>query len=177
MSIITALLNIYKSCYIKSLKKQGVKIGNSLFLGQGVYIDGTYGYLIKIGDDVSITRNCCILAHDSSSKLVMRNCKFGKVEIGNKVFVGANSTILPGVTIGDEVIIGSDSVVTKDIPARTVYAGNPAKMICTLDEYKEKRQHAMLKYPVISENFKNNPGILKKMSGKIAFHSGQEQIE
>jgi maltose O-acetyltransferase len=176
VSIITRLLNIYKSYYLSSLKKHGVQIGKNLFLGQGVYIDGTYGYLIKIGDNVAMGRYCCVLAHDSSSTLAMGSSKFGKVEIGNNVVIGANSIILPGVSIGDDVIIGGGSIVTKDIPGRTVYGGNPAKMICTLDEYIEKRKQAMQKFPVITDNFKNNPEVLKKMSGKIAFNSKSDQI-
>lgn len=63
---------------------------------------------------------------------------FAPVVIGNNVFIGMNSIILPGVTIGDNVIIGAGSVVAKDIPANSVCAGVPARVIKTMDEYAQK---------------------------------------
>lgn len=63
--------------------------------------------------------------------------------IGNEVFVGAGSIILPGVHIGNRVIIGAGSVVTKDIPDNSVAAGNPAKVICPIDEYLEREKGKM----------------------------------
>ena len=55
--------------------------------------------------------------------------RYGKIIIGNNCFIGARSTILPGVTIGDNTIIGAGSVVTKDIPSNVVAVGNPCKII------------------------------------------------
>ena len=65
----------------------------------------------------------------------------GKVKIGNNVFVGANSTILKGVSIGNNVIIGANSLVNKEVPDNVVIAGNPARVIMSIEEYyqKEKR--------------------------------------
>lgn len=63
---------------------------------------------------------------------------FGKVEIGDNVHIGTDSFVLPGVKIGNNVIIGVASVVTKDIPDNSVAVGVPAKVIETIDEYKEK---------------------------------------
>ena len=64
----------------------------------------------------------------------------GKVKIGNNVFIGMQATILKGVTIGNNVIIGANSLVNKNVPDNTVVAGNPAKVIMTIDEYYEKRK-------------------------------------
>ena len=58
----------------------------------------------------------------------------GAVIIGKNVWIGDKATVLPGVTIGDSVIIGANSVVTKDIPAYSIVGGNPAKIIKTLQE-------------------------------------------
>ena len=58
--------------------------------------------------------------------------------MGDNVFVGAITTILPGVQIGNNVIIGAGSVVTRSIPDNMVAAGNPAKVICSLEDYKSK---------------------------------------
>lgn len=65
---------------------------------------------------------------------------FGKVVIGNYVYIGANALIMPGVTIGDNVLVAAGSVVTKSIPPRMVVAGNPAKIICSIDEYYERNK-------------------------------------
>lgn len=91
--------------------------------------------MIEIGDDVGFSTNVTVLAHDNSLKRFIGIAKIGRVKIGNHVMVGASSTILPNVRIGNNVIIGTGSVVTKDIPDNVVCAGNPAKIICTLDEY------------------------------------------
>lgn len=64
--------------------------------------------------------------------------KFGKIEVGEYSFVGANSTIMPGVIIGDHCVIGAGSVVTKDVPSGSVYAGVPARFICTTEQYANK---------------------------------------
>lgn len=64
----------------------------------------------------------------------------GGVSIGNNVFIGMNTTILKGVHIGDNTIIGAGSLINKDIPGNCVVAGNPAKIICDIDSYLEKRR-------------------------------------
>ena len=66
------------------------------------------------------------------------------MEIGNNVFIGVNAVITRGVTIGNNVIIGAGSVVVKDCQANSVYAGNPAKRIMSLDAFYEKRKNSNL---------------------------------
>ena len=61
------------------------------------------------------------------------------VEIGDNVFIGMGAIILPGTTIGDNVIIGAGSIVSKDLPSNSVCVGTPAKMIMTLDDFREKK--------------------------------------
>lgn len=69
----------------------------------------------------------------------------GKVTIGDNCFIGMNTVILKGTTIGNNTIIGAGSVVTGgEYPSDCVLAGNPARVICSLDEYREKRQKAQL---------------------------------
>ena len=63
----------------------------------------------------------------------------GRIEIGNNVLIGAESIILYDKKIGDNVIIAAGSVVTKDVPSFEVWGGNPAKKICTWDEFVNKR--------------------------------------
>lgn len=64
--------------------------------------------------------------------------KYGKISIGDNCFIGANVTILPGVTIGPNSIVGAGSVVTKNVEPDSVYAGVPARRICSLREYADK---------------------------------------
>lgn len=100
---------------------------------------------MEIGDNCTFLENFTLLTHDFVTK-VFRN-KYGeflnssgKVTIGNNVFFTRNCTVLKGVSIGDNCIIGYGSVVMKNIPDNSVVAGCPAKVICTLDEYYEKRK-------------------------------------
>lgn len=65
---------------------------------------------------------------------------FGKIKIGNYTFVGEGAMIMPGVTIGDDCIIGAGSVVTKSVPDNTIVAGNPIRVIGRTDEYLRQTQ-------------------------------------
>jgi len=109
------------------------------------------GYNIHVGDNFYAGYNCTIL--DMAEVKVGQNCMIGPnvgiytaghsiepkdrnksgyaitIEIGNDVWIGGNCVILPGVTIGDHSIVAAGSVVTKDVPANTIVAGNPAKVL------------------------------------------------
>lgn len=108
-------------------------------------IDTTRPWLIEIGNDVKITEGVTILTHGYDWS-VLQNVygeifgSAGKVKIGNNVFIGMKSTILKSVEIGDNVIIGANSLVNKDIPSNVVVAGNPARIIMSIDEYYQKRK-------------------------------------
>lgn len=131
----------------KYSRRDGVSIGkNCSFLGMPEW--GSEPYLIKIGDNVRVTRGVKFITHDGGM-YVLRNgwpgCegipnadKFGSISIGNNVFIGMNAVIMPGVTIGNNVVIGTGSIVTKNIPDNSVACGVPAKVIETIEEYREK---------------------------------------
>ena len=78
--------------------------------------------------------------------------KIGRVTIGDNVYIGLNSTVLCNNKIGNNVIIGAGSIVTTDIPDNSVYAGNPAKYICSYDEYMNKNRELISRRP----NFESN---------------------
>lgn len=137
--------------YITYLRKKGITIGKrvQIFDPQNVCIDITRPYLIDIGNDVQITRGVTILTHGydwSVLKGVYGEVlgSAGKVTIGNNVFIGVNTTVLKNVKIGNNVIIGANSLVNKDIPDNCIVAGNPAKIIMTIDEYYDKRKKCQM---------------------------------
>ena len=105
-----------------------------------------YANLIRLGNNVHIASNVSFLTHDVSS-LVLNNLpeisgrvqeRVGCIEIGDNVFVGSGTHILYDTKIGSNVIIGTCSIVTKDIPDNSVVAGVPARVIGTFDDYVEK---------------------------------------
>jgi maltose O-acetyltransferase len=128
-------------------RKAGVVIGERVNILGEVIIDPTHGWHIEIGDDVTLAPRVHILAHDASTKIFLDCTRIGRVRIGNRVFIGASSIVLPGVYIGDDVIIGARSVVTADIPSGSVAAGNPARVICPIQDFLEKRKMEARKYP------------------------------
>lgn len=101
-------------------------------------IDTLFPELIEIGDDFVSAPGSIILAHDASTFMHTGKYRVQKTIIGNRVFLGANSVVLPGIVIGDDVIIGSGAVVTKNISNGSVVAGNPARVILTVNEYMDK---------------------------------------
>lgn len=134
---------------LQELRNQGAKIGKDvkIFSTALTLIDKTAPWLITIGDYVQIAEGVKILTHDYAWSVLKHygpepGAIIGAqspVKIGNSVFIGMNAVITRGVTIGDYVIIGAGSVVTKDCPSSGVYAGNPAKLIMTMEQYRQKR--------------------------------------
>lgn len=105
----------------ETLVKRGMKVGKNFTRQQGCFLDPTHCYLIEIGDDVTMSIRVTLMAHDASTKRLAGYTRIGKIKIGNHVFIGANVTILPGVTVGDCAVIGAGSVVTHDVPAALLW--------------------------------------------------------
>ena len=140
LSLIRSKFNIWK------YKNRGVIIGKNVYISPKAYIDAHEGSTVNIGDNVYITRNVVILNHTDTHKGGPLNLwvKFGgerisrDVTIGENVFIGVNSVIMPGVTIGKNSVVGALSLVKKDIPEGQVYAGVPAKRITSVAEMISK---------------------------------------
>ena len=129
-----------ESARLEYLKSKGMKVGKDTHIYSCKNFDGGWPWLIEIGDHVTISTNVTILGHDASTNVVSCGTKLGKVKIGNNVFIGTGATILCGVRIGDNVVVGAGSIVTRDLPSGGVYAGSPARRVCSIEEYRERMQ-------------------------------------
>ena len=107
-------------------------------------------YLLSIHNNVRVAANVRFITHDTISLVFDNMPKYynkngrmkyyiGSIEIFDNVMIGANSTILYDVKIGPNAIVAAGSVVTKDVPEGTVVGGNPARVICSFEEFAEKR--------------------------------------
>jgi maltose O-acetyltransferase len=160
------LEEIIKYFRIKRLVRKGLRIGKNVYIGEEVSIDSCYCWLISIGNDCMLGDGTIILAHDASTKIHLNHMRIGKVTIGNRTFIGANSIILPNVRIGNDVIIGAGSVVTHDISSGFVAVGNPAREIKPTSEYIECNE-TNLKARLMSK--KNKQEILELIGKEIGY--------
>ena len=150
MSIIKSIINnhIRQSNPIKYWKKYGLVCGENCEIYSTVNF-GSEPYLITLGNNVRVTDGVKFITHDGGC-WVLRNLNkdneiskcdlFGRISVGDNVHIGINSIIMPGVTIGNNCIIGCGAVVTKDIPDNSIAVGVPARVIKTVDEYLEKHR-------------------------------------
>lgn len=143
----------------EQLVKMGMKVGRNFARLNGVILDPSHCWLIEIGDDVTLAPRVHILAHDASTIHYLGYAKIGRVVIGNRVFIGAESVVLPNVHIGDDVVVGAGSTVPRDLESGFVYAGNPARKICPISEYILKNKELMKLRPCYGEEFTLRQGV------------------
>ncbi len=137
----------------EQLVEMGLRVGTNFLRMHGTILDPSHCWLITIGDNVTLAPRVHILTHDASTCHHLGYARIGRVDIGNNVFVGADTVILPGVSIGDNSVIGANSTVTKSVPANVVAGGNPAKIICTIDEYIVRNKGRMASDHVYGEDY------------------------
>lgn len=109
----------------KIYRKIGMKIGKNVCIAYRVNVDILYPELIEIDDNTTIGFGTTIVAHD----FTVNKAKIGKVKIGKNVLIGANCTILAGVTIGDKAVISSMSLVNKNVKSNEFVGGVPVKKL------------------------------------------------
>ena len=101
----------------------------------------TEPWLITIGSNVYITNGCQFVTHDGGTLILRKDIPdleiTAPIVVGDDVYIGLNTLILPGAKIGNRVIIGAGSIVSGIIPDDSVAAGIPARVIKTLDQYKD----------------------------------------
>ena len=142
-SLLNRIVRKYKQLFWpleKQARNAGVIMGKHNKI-ESYFWSSAEPYLITIGNHCALTEGSKIYTHGGARVARGKYPNFdifGKVVLGNRVYVGSGAKIMPGVTIGDNVLIAAGSIVTKSIPSNVVVAGNPAKFVCTLDEYIEK---------------------------------------
>ena len=101
-------------------------------------LDVMFPEKIKVGNNTVIGYNTTILAHE----YLIKEYRLGEVRIGSGVMIGANSTVLPGVIIGDDAIVSAGTLVHKDVPAGAFVGGNPMRVIYTKEEMEAREKEA-----------------------------------
>lgn len=139
---------LYRKIVRRVLRRFGVEVrGLPLWISPSVYFDYRGG--ITVGDRCVISNDVCLLTHDYSMDQVAERrlgtsennmVRSAPIVVGDQAFIGMRSMILPGVTIGPGAVVGAGSVVTRDVDADTVVAGNPAVVISDTDAYWARSQ-------------------------------------
>jgi acetyltransferase-like isoleucine patch superfamily enzyme len=112
-----------------------MKVGEQTSFALMVMLDVMFPEKISVGRNTVIGYNTTILAHE----YLIKEFRLGPVEIGSEVMIGANSTILPGITIGDGAIVSAGTLVHKDVPPGYFVGGNPMKVIYTKEEMEARQ--------------------------------------
>lgn len=116
--------------------------------------------LVKLHNNVVIGSEVLLITHDTVYKTLNRmnpagnyRLELGPIEIGDNVYIGSRSIILPNVKIASNVIVGAGSVVTSDVPSGSIVAGAPARKVSTLNTILEKRKNILAEVPRKEERF------------------------
>lgn len=160
---------ILEEIWLEDYIKLGMKIGDNCSIQPGVIFDYSHCWLIRIGNNVTIAPQAYLLAHDASTKKLNNYTKIGSITIGDNVFIGARALIMPGVTIGKNSIVAAGSVVTKSVPEGSVVAGNPARVITTIETFTKKAQELRNQATIYNEKF--------TILGKVTNHDKNKMYE
>jgi len=162
--------------YINKLINGGLYIGKNVEIIDTFFFDPSHCYLISVGDNCTICPGVRLIAHDASTKKFLGYTKLGRIDIKENCFIGDSTIVLLGVTIGPNSIVGAGSVVTRDIPPNTVAAGNPARIICSLDDYIKKMKNLAEGKKIFDESYfiehlddRKRKELLKSVRNSIGF--------
>jgi maltose O-acetyltransferase len=129
--------------YVVSQIQRGMRIGKNVMITPGVKFDPPHSFLTSIGDNCIIAPDVRFLNHDASLFGFDGFAVIGKITILENCFIGAGSILLPNITIGPNSIVGAGAVVTRDVPEDTIVAGNPAKPLKRVSEYREENRRML----------------------------------
>jgi len=121
-------------------RRLGVRVGERCKLISTSF--GSEPYLVTIGNHVEVTDGVRFITHDGAVWVLRDESPnidvLAPITVEDNVFIGMNAIILPGVTIGSNSVIAAGAVVTKNVASGTVVAGVPARLVCTIDEYRRR---------------------------------------
>lgn len=152
LKIHTSYQGLIQFIYLKICLAKGLKVGRNVrFVDVPQF--GTEPFLIEIGDETTFSNNVRFVNHDGGQNALhfFENFKdvrtFGRIKIGKQCLIGADCTIMPGVEMQDNCVLGAGSILTTSMKSGSVYAGIPAKFICTVEEYGDKLLAKNVLYP------------------------------
>lgn len=155
---------------IAELRKKGLKMGKNVVIHPQASIDSNFCFLISIGDNSIIARGARLLAHDSSAGFNNGGYgKLGRIEIKENCIISNYAILLPGVTIGPNVLVAAHSVVNKDIPPNSCVAGTPARFYSSFDDYINKEKELIKESYIVDAKqiLLNKNGIDEELRNKI----------
>ena len=120
-------------------RAMGIGIGRHVFIGLDTYLDCQFPELIEIEDDVTISFRVTVIVHDDARRLTHVEAGAGNgtvapVRLRRGCYLGAGCMLLPGVTVGERAVVAAGAVVTRDVPADTIVAGVPARVLRAVKE-------------------------------------------
>ena len=136
-------------------RKAGVVMGNNNEIMSRFW--SSEPYLIEIGNDCQITAGVKIFTHGGAKVariIEPRFDVFGKVKIGDNVYIGNNALIMPGVTLGSNILVAAGSVVTKSFMDNVVIGGNPAHVLSSIEEYYAKNKRYNMNTKGLNRKYK-----------------------
>ncbi|PHS19681.1 MAG: capsule biosynthesis protein CapG [Kangiella sp.] len=132
--------------------------GDVKIYGSSYSMFSTEPYLVTLGDNVYISVGARFVCHDGSTLPFRKEFPdlelAGEIKVGNNVFIGTGALLLPRVTVGNNCVVGANSVVTKDVPDNSIVGGNPAKFIKSTFDFLEKAKNNSLKIGHLTGNDK-----------------------
>lgn len=155
--IFSMLQDLQHSAYVQTCVANGLKLGRNVVVRNGVSF-GSEPFLVEIGADSRVAAGVTFVTHSGATVNIrklpgyeeVRN--FGRIKIGKNSAIGQNSVILHNTEIGDNCFLGANSVLSESMPSNTVYAGNPAKYICEIEDYADVLKKETVPYPIELEN-------------------------
>lgn len=148
-------------------RRRGLRVGAGSVLEPPFELDRSHCWLITIGERCVFAPGVMVLVHDASSKPLVGYTRLAPVRVGDEVFVGARTLILPGASIGDRAIVGAGSVVTGTVEPETVVAGKPARVIASRDELEARLRAQLERSPRYDRTYTVGGGITPERMARM----------